>query len=100
MSRRNDTLVETIELEHGVKVHIHRDDHDTDFANPRANDNLGVMVCFHRRYNLGDKHDFKEPEDFVRSLARMYKEDALREVVNLMLTGPDRNCRSEERRVG
>lgn len=25
---------------------------------PRDWDNLGTMVCFHRRYNLGDKHDY------------------------------------------
>ncbi len=31
---------------------------------PRSWDNLGTMVCWHRRYNLGDKHDFKEPRDF------------------------------------
>ena len=27
---------------------------------PRTWDNLGKMVCFHRRYDLGDKHDFKK----------------------------------------
>jgi hypothetical protein len=26
---------------------------------PREDDNLGTMVCFHSRYNLGDKHDYK-----------------------------------------
>ena len=26
---------------------------------PRCWDNLGTMVCFHKRYNLGDKHDYK-----------------------------------------
>jgi hypothetical protein len=34
--------------------------------NPREeNDNLGTMVCFHRRYDLGDKHNFRDPDDFV-----------------------------------
>jgi hypothetical protein len=27
-------------------------------------DNVGKMVCFHRRYSLGDKHNFQSPEDF------------------------------------
>jgi len=27
---------------------------------PREDDNLSNMVCFHRRYNLGDKHDYKQ----------------------------------------
>ena len=30
---------------------------------PREWDNIGKMVCFHRRYNLGDKTDLK-PENF------------------------------------
>jgi hypothetical protein len=30
---------------------------------PREDDNLGTMACFHRRYSLGDKHDFKTPDD-------------------------------------
>ena len=29
-----------------------------DLDNPRSWDNLGKMVCFHRRYDLGDKHDY------------------------------------------
>lgn len=28
--------------------------HDEDAESPRDWDNLGEMVCFHRRYNLGD----------------------------------------------
>ena len=31
---------------------------------PREWDNLGTMVCFHSRYELGDRHDFSDPEDF------------------------------------
>lgn len=26
--------------------------------NPREDDNLGLMICSHKRYALGDKHDF------------------------------------------
>lgn len=29
---------------------------DTHPESPRHNDNLGTMICFHRRYSLGDKH--------------------------------------------
>lgn len=32
---------------------------DTDPEDPRGWDNLGTMVCFHGRYNLGDKHDYR-----------------------------------------
>jgi len=31
---------------------------DEDPESPREWDNLGTMVCFHRRYNLGDKHEY------------------------------------------
>ncbi len=34
---------------------------DEDPENPREWDNLGTMVCFHRHYNLGDKHNFDNP---------------------------------------
>jgi hypothetical protein len=32
---------------------------------PRDWDNLGTMVCWHRRYNLGDKHDFCSNGEFI-----------------------------------
>lgn len=38
-----------------MKIRIERDD---DPSSPREWDNLGRMVCFHRSYNLGDKHDY------------------------------------------
>lgn len=31
---------------------------DSDPESPREWDNLGTMVCFHRNYDLGDKHDY------------------------------------------
>lgn len=42
--------------------------------NPRTDyDNLGKMVCWHSRYNLGDKHDYDEPRDFFqKKLFEMY----------------------------
>jgi hypothetical protein len=42
---------------------------DTDPLNPRVHwDNIGTMVCFHRRYNLGDKHnmDIDEAQEFIK----------------------------------
>ena len=37
---------------------------DTDPLNPRTDwDNLGTMVCFHKRYELGDKTDYRT-EDY------------------------------------
>lgn len=36
---------------------------DEDAENPRSWSNLGMMVCWHRRYRLGDRHDFAGPDD-------------------------------------
>ncbi len=41
---------------------------DENPENPRDWDNLGTMVCFHRRYSLGDKHSFASPEEFQEFL--------------------------------
>ena len=36
---------------------------DTDPMNPRTDwDNLGTMVCFHNRYDLGDKTDYRSKD--------------------------------------
>lgn len=42
---------------------------------PREDDNLGTMVCFHNRYTLGDKHDYDS--DCYRSWDEM-KEDIIK----------------------
>lgn len=42
---------------------------DEDAQNPREDyDYFGTMVCWHNRYNLGDKHDSSEPNDFLKEL--------------------------------
>jgi len=53
--------MKAITTKNGYTLTIEQDQDITD--SPRDWDNLGKMVCFHRRYNLGDKHDFKTPED-------------------------------------
>jgi len=37
--------------------------YDEDSESPREWDNLGTMICFHRRYSLGDKHNFDSPSE-------------------------------------
>lgn len=37
---------------------------DDSGESPRQWDNLGTMVCWHSRYNLGDEHGYGEPADF------------------------------------
>jgi hypothetical protein len=41
---------------------------DESTESPRSWDNLGTMICFHRRYNLGDKHNFsvEEAQDMTK----------------------------------
>jgi hypothetical protein len=47
-----DNDIETIEYKSHI-IHIRP---DNDAENPRDTDNFGTMICFHKRYNLGDKH--------------------------------------------
>lgn len=51
----------------GYKIKIEQ---DIDSMNPRTEfDNLGTLVCFHRRYDLGDRnHGWHSSEDFLRWL--------------------------------
>ena len=51
-------------IESGMtRIEIYQDD---DPYNPRESDNLGTMVCFHNRYDLGDEnHGFSSPEDLI-----------------------------------
>jgi hypothetical protein len=53
-----DNTVETKEIVSGSKKYRIKIIQDNDPYSPRENDNLGKMVCFHGRYNLGDKHDY------------------------------------------
>lgn len=60
-----DTAIETIELSDNRTLKIYQDDNP---ESPREWDNLGTMVCFHSRYNLGDEHEFSTPDDFTEFL--------------------------------
>ena len=42
---------------------------DEDPESPREWDNLGKMICWHRNYDLGDKHNYDEIPDFIYCLA-------------------------------
>lgn len=63
--------VETIQLKDNVRVEIYQ---DSDPMNPRTEfDNLGTMVCFHRRMNLGDeKHGFNSPDELTAYLESLH----------------------------
>ena len=43
---------------------------DENPLNPRTDcDHLGIMLCWHRRYSLGDSHPYDTPQDFTESAA-------------------------------
>jgi hypothetical protein len=46
---------------------------DNDPESPRYWDNLGTMICFHRRYNLGDEHKYKRISDFLEDIVSEYE---------------------------
>lgn len=49
---------------------------DSSPENPRKwGENLGKMICFHGRYNLGDDHNYGSPYDVVMDLTGKEEED-------------------------
>lgn len=54
-----------IEEYRGYEIEIRQDE---DCESPRDWDNLGTMVCFHNRYDLGDKHNMtvEEAKDMMK----------------------------------
>lgn len=61
-----DSAIHTELLPNGNTLNIY---HDDGAANPREDyDHLGTMVCFHRRYTLGDKHDHSSVSDALLSI--------------------------------
>ena len=59
-------MIEKTKDGYTMKYLIYDDNPDS----PRNWDNLGTMVCFHNRYNLGDKHDHT-----VESIQELVKRD-------------------------
>ena len=66
---------------------------DDDPLNPRKDyDNLGKMICWHSRYDLGDKHDFEDPISFLRNLYRNSIEDHGAELINYLISGQSKSA--------
>lgn len=60
----HDPVYEETYNGHVIKIY-----HDPDAESPREWSNLGTLICWHRRYRLGDSHSFDSPEAFLRDLA-------------------------------
>lgn len=57
-----DEPVDTYHLPDGETLKIYD---DCDPINPRVDwDTFGTMICWHRRYSLGDEHSFEDPGAF------------------------------------
>lgn len=64
-------VVETVQYR-GQDIRIFLEEYAEDF-NPRNDDNLGIMVCYHNRYRLGDsvaRENFPNPEDFIEFMEK------------------------------
>ena len=62
----DENLVETIEMGSGYILKVYTDDNP---VNPREEwDNLGTLVCFHSRYDLGDKHHFRNADKVMEHI--------------------------------
>jgi hypothetical protein len=59
-----ENIVESLSYK-GFNIQIYQ---DYDPFSPREWDNRSKMVCFHGRYTLGDKHEFRDPESFEEFL--------------------------------
>jgi hypothetical protein len=62
----DDMLIEQVEYKGYVIKVCYEDDI---LESPREWDNLGTMVCWHSRYNLGDEQPKCDPEEFLKELA-------------------------------
>lgn len=55
-------------------------DYDHDPINPRKDyDHAATMVCFHGRYNLGDDHDYNNPDHAIEDICGLDTDDLERD---------------------
>lgn len=67
--------VETFEhAGYTIKIELDLSDHES----PRDWEcNVGTMVCWHNRYNLGDSQPKKSPQEYLEDLQADYEKDSL-----------------------
>lgn len=67
------------EIYRGYKIDIVYDAYP---LNPRTeNENLGHMICFHRRYTLGDTHNYRYPSELIEELTGKEPEGDLNDAI-------------------
>lgn len=57
-----------------ILLEIHQEENP---IHPREFDNIGTIVTWHRRYDIGDEHNYDTPYEFLRSLAEEVAEEEL-----------------------
>ncbi len=67
-----DPVYQEVHQGHTIKIY-----HDPDAESPREWSNFGTLICWHRRYRLGDSHQFGSPEAFLRDLAGVSEQSDL-----------------------
>ena len=67
---------------------------ETDPVNPRIDyDPFGRMICWHRRYSLGDGHHYESPEVFLRDLFRESIRDGGKRLISFLKSGDARGAK-------
>jgi hypothetical protein len=64
-------ILESNEAKYKLSFHL-----DNDSEDPRYWDNPANMLCWHRDYSLGDKHNYSTINDALHDLCRQYNLDA------------------------
>ena len=74
-------------------------EYDEYAGSPRTEwDNLGKMVCFHSRYNLGDVHNYAKPYAFLTQLYYDHIRDNGKRLVEFLKQGKAEGARLEYNR--
>lgn len=73
----SNPIHEEVYKDHTIKIF-----HDSDPPNPRTDSQIGKMICFHGRYSLGDKHDYKQNDydswaGLKKSLIKDFRNDVV-----------------------
>lgn len=88
-------------LEHnGYTIEIH---HDQWGESPRDWDNTGIFIMFHPRYDFGDKHTFKEPnevEDFIKRNNMIYLPVYMYEHSGITIKTTPFSCKWDSGQIG
>jgi hypothetical protein len=56
-------------LEHRSKDYVFTLSYDEFSESPREFSDFGKMICWHKEYSLGDKHDYETPQDFYEKVS-------------------------------